>query len=99
MAATQPAPHDLQENDMSRFTRRITAAAAGPLVAAGILAGTLAVAAPAEASPQADTKCSSMAMPNDSTGASPSQLNLLTRAAQVNAANQTPQAPNMDMTC
>ena len=30
---------------MSRFTRRITATAAGPLVAAGILAGTLAVAA------------------------------------------------------
>ena len=62
-------------------------------MAAGILAGTLAVAAPAEASPQADTKCSSMAMPNDSTGAGPSQLNPLTRAAQVNASNQTPQAP------
>ena len=84
---------------MSRFTRRITATAAGPLVAAGILAGTLAVAAPAEASHQADTKCSSMAMPNDSTGAGPSQLNPLTRAAQVNASNQTPQAPPMDMTC
>ena len=36
---------------MSRFTRRITATAAGPLVAAGILAGTLAVAAPAELHP------------------------------------------------
>ena len=59
----------------------------------------VSVAAPAEASPQADTKCSSMAMPNDSTGAGPSQLNPLTRAAQVNASNQTPQAPPMDMTC
>jgi hypothetical protein len=35
-----------------------------------------------------------MAMPNDSTGAGPSQLNPLTRAAQVNASNQTPQAPH-----
>ena len=40
-------------------------------MAAGILAGTLAVAALAEASPQADTKCSSMAMPNDSTAPAP----------------------------
>ena len=32
-------------------------------------------------------------------GAGPSQLNLLTRAAQVNASNQMPQAPTMDMTC
>ena len=84
---------------MSRFTRRFAATAAGPLVAAGIFAGTLAVAAPAEASPQADTKCSSMAMPGDATSTSPNQLSPLTRAAQVNAANLTPQAPSFDMTC
>lgn len=35
------------------LSRRIIAALAGPAVATGILAGTLAVSAPAEAAPQA----------------------------------------------
>lgn len=81
------------------FTRRITAALAGPAVAAGILAGTLAVSAPAEASPSSNTKCSSMAMPGSATGANANQLNPLTRAAQVAAANPTPQAPAFNIPC
>lgn len=81
------------------FARRITAALAGPAVAAGILAGTLAVSGPAEASPSASTKCSTMAMPGAATDISPDQLNPLTRAAQVAAANPTPQAPTFNMPC
>lgn len=81
------------------FARRITAALAGPAVAAGILAGTLAVSAPAEASPTASTKCSSMAMPGTANDTGPNQLNPLTRAAQLAAVNQTPQAPTFDMPC
>ncbi|MFN8032560.1 MAG: hypothetical protein U0Q47_04570 [Mycobacterium sp.] len=81
------------------LTRRITTALAGPAVAAGIFAGTLAVSAPAEASPSANTKCSTMAMPEGTTDTGPNQLNPLTRAAQAAAINPTPQAPVFDMPC
>ena len=81
------------------FTRRVTAALAGPAVAAGILVGTLAVSAPAEASPSANTKCSTMAIPGAATDVNPNLLNPLTRAAQVAAANPAPQAPTYNMPC
>ena len=81
------------------FARRIAAALAGPAVAAGILAGTLAVSAPAEASPSSSTKCSSMAMPGTVAGASANQLNPLTRAAQVAATDPTPLAPTFNIPC
>lgn len=53
------------------LSRRIATALAGPAVAAGIFAGTLAVSSPAEASPSAGTKGSSMAMPGPATYVSP----------------------------
>jgi hypothetical protein len=82
------------------FAHRFTTAVAGPIVAAGIFAGTMVVAGTAEASTQTmpgNTQCSSMAMPNDEANAN--SLNPLTRAAQVAAVNPTPQAPISNMSC
>ena len=81
------------------FAHRVTTAVAGPLVAAGIFAGSLVVAGAAEASTPmpGNTQCSSMAMPNNEANAN--SLNPLTRAAQVAAANPTTQAPVLNMSC
>ena len=80
--------------------RRITAAIAAPVAAAGIFLGsmTLGSAASALAEPTASTECSSMAMPTTQVGTT--NPNLLTRAGQI-AAARTPAAPGgtMDMGC
>ena len=67
------------------ITRRITAALAGPLVAAGVLIGTMAATEPAVAGaqPAADGQCASMTMTQPQGGANPGAL---TRAGQVAAA-------------
>ena len=88
---------------MSRnFTRRFTAAAAGPLVAAGIFAGSIVLGDQADANAQAVSdgiKCSSLASPGPATQLSPNNLNPLTGAAQVAAVNPTPQAPFFNVNC
>ncbi|HEY5151909.1 MAG TPA: hypothetical protein VIJ23_19270 [Mycobacterium sp.] len=81
------------------LARRVTAVLAGPLVAAGVFAGSMALAAPAEAgtsSTTGTTECSSMAMPN--TQADPA-ASPLTRASQVTSANPTPHAPVFNTPC
>lgn len=67
------------------ITRRITAALAGSLVAAGILIGTTAAADPAVAGaqPAAGGQCAGMTMTKARGGANPGAL---TRAGQVAAA-------------
>ena len=82
------------------ITRRITAAIAAPIAAAGIFLGsmTLGAAASAVAEPTTSTECSSMAMPATQVGAT--NPNPLTRAGQI-AAARTPAGPGgtMDMSC
>jgi hypothetical protein len=69
------------------ITRRITAAIAGPVAAAGIFLGSMSLGsvAPAFAEPANPTACSSMAMPDNQ--ASAPGPNPLTRAGQVGAAS------------
>lgn len=71
---------------MNRTTsRRITAAVAAPLVAVGVLLGSISIASPPVAGAQpGDTRCSGMTM-TDGQGSADS--NLLTRAGQVGAAS------------
>ena len=82
------------------ITRRITAAIAAPVAAAGIFLGsmTLGSAASALAEPTASTECSSMAMPTTQVGTT--NPNPLTRAGQI-AAARNPATPGgaMDMGC
>lgn len=65
-------------------TKRFTSRVAGPIVAAGILLGSLTVAGPsiAGADPM-DNQCTGMTMTNGQEGTAP---NALTRAGQVGAA-------------
>jgi len=71
-------------NSHSR-TRRFTALVAGPLVAAGLIVGTVAVGSPAAAGaqPAAGGGCATMTMTNGQSGPNPSGL---TRAGQISAA-------------
>lgn len=66
-------------------TRRITAALSGPLLAAGIFLGGMAIGgtATASADPMSSGQCSSMTMTSGQDGTGP---NALTRAGQVGAA-------------
>jgi hypothetical protein len=70
-----------------RFTARgFTTRAAGPIIAAGILLGSLTVAGPAIAGAEPmDNQCTSMTMPDGQPATGP---NALTRAGQVGAASQ-----------
>jgi hypothetical protein len=64
----------------ANITRRIATALTGPAIAAGILAGGLALGAPAQAQAAMGTAtCVTAPVP----GTSPNMLNPLTRAAQV----------------
>lgn len=63
-------------------TRRIVTALTGPAIAAGILAGGLALGAPAQAQAQA-TVGTATCVTAPVLGTSPNMLNPLTRAAQV----------------
>ncbi len=64
--------------------RRLTAAVAAPLAAAGILLGGLAMgAAPTAGAQPGDGQCSQMPMTNGRSGPTPSAL---TRAGMINAA-------------
>ena len=67
------------------FGRKLAATLSGPLVAAGILAGSMVIGEPATANaqPTTDSQCSSMTMTNGQDGTAP---NGLTRAGQVGAA-------------
>lgn len=68
----------------ARTTTRITAKAAGPLIAAGIFLGSVAALAPAIASAEPmDGQCTSMTMTDGQSGANPGAL---TRAGQVGVA-------------
>lgn len=60
-------------------TRRIVTALTGPAIAAGILAGGLALGAPAQAQTTGTATCVTAPV----LGTSPNMLNPLTRAAQV----------------
>lgn len=82
------------------ITRRITAALAGAIAAAGIFAGTLVLGATeAGAQPATDAQCSSMAMPGGQANAN--NLNPLTRAGQIDAAGNTgsPAGSGAPMNC
>ena len=76
--------------------RTLTAALSGPLVAAGIILGSMVIGETASASAQPATngQCSSMPMTNGQDPAGPSAL---TRAGQVGAA-AGPSAPDTSMT-
>ena len=65
--------------------RTLTAAVSGPLVAAGIMLGSMVIgeAASAGADPTSDSQCSSMPMTDGQNASGPSAL---TRAGQVTAA-------------
>ncbi len=65
--------------------RKLTASLSGPLVAAGIILGSMVVgeSATANAQPTADGQCTSMPMTDGQDGTAP---NALTRAGQVGAA-------------
>ncbi len=67
------------------FGRTLTTTLSGPLVAAGILLGSMVVgeSATANAQPVTDGQCSSMPMTDGQDGTGP---NALTRAGQVGAA-------------
>jgi len=67
------------------FTRRITATVSGPIVAAGIILGSMVIGdnATAAAQPTMSGQCTSMTMTDGQGGANP---NALTRAGQVGAA-------------
>jgi hypothetical protein len=69
----------------SKIGRTLTATLSGPLVAAGILLGSMVIgeSATANAQPATDGGCSSMPMTNGQDGTAP---NALTRAGQVGAA-------------
>lgn len=66
-------------------TRRLTAALAAPLAAAGILLGGLVAggAATASAQPAADSQCAGMSMTNGQSGPNPGAL---TRAGMISGA-------------
>lgn len=67
-------------------TQRFTTRSAGPIIAAGILLGSLTVAGPTVAGAEPmDNQCTSMTMTNGQDAAGP---NALTRAGQVGAARQ-----------
>ena len=67
------------------FTRRITSAMSGPLVAAGIILGSMVIGdnATAAAQPTSGGQCAGMTMTDAQSETSP---NVLTRAGQVGAA-------------
>ena len=79
--------------------QKITTALTGSAVAAGIFIGGLAVSTPAQAATavQSGTVCSVVATP--SVRANASNLNPLTRPAQVNAAEPVAQAPVASTPC
>lgn len=66
-------------------TRRLSAIVAAPLVAAGIIAGALAIGDPATAGaqPVSSSQCTAMTMPDGSAAPGP---NMMTRAGQIAAA-------------
>ncbi len=68
------------------FTRRIIATLSGPLVAAGLILGSMAIGetATATAQPASDSQCTSMSMTSGQDGTGP---NALTRAGQISAAS------------
>ena len=68
-----------------RIGRTLTASLSGPLVAGGILLGSLVIgdSATASAQPTSDGQCSSMPMTDGQDASAP---NALTRAGQVGAA-------------
>ena len=66
---------------------------AAPLMAAGLLLGTAAIA---EAQPATDAQCTSMTMPSGQSAASP---NSLTRAGQIGAATGAGGAQSMPVDC
>lgn len=68
---------------MNTITRRIITTLAGPAIAAGVLAGGIALGAPAQAAAPAgqNSTCVTSFVP----GPTPDTLSPLTRAAQVNA--------------
>ena len=67
------------------ITRRLSAIVAAPLVAAGIIAGALAIGDPATAGaqPVSGGQCTAMTMPDSSAAQGPS---MMTRAGQIAAA-------------
>lgn len=66
------------------ITRRVTATLSGPLVAAGIILGSMVIGETATAGAQpGDGQCSSMTMTGGQDAAGP---NALTRAGQIGAA-------------
>lgn len=69
---------------MNTITRRIITTLAGPAITAGVIAGGIALGAPAQASTQVgqNPTCVTTIVP----GPTPDTLSPLTRAAQVNAA-------------
>jgi len=69
----------------TNFGRKLAATLSGPLLAAGILAGSMVIggSAIAGAQPTTDSQCSSMTMTNGQDGTAP---NRMTRAGQVGAA-------------
>ena len=67
------------------FTRRVTAAVSAPLVAAGIILGSMVIGSTgiASAQPTSGGQCAGMTMTDGQGGANPSAL---TRAGQIGAA-------------
>ncbi len=84
----------------STITRRIVTAVTGPAVAAGILAGALAVGAPAQAQAGTGTATSTATtcVSAPVSGMAPNLLNPLTRAAQV-ATYEAPSHPTAASSC
>lgn len=79
--------------------RKFTATLSGPLVAAGIILGSMVIsdAGTANADPTTDSQCSSMPMTGGADGTAP---NALTRAGQVTAAAGPAAADgSMTLTC
>lgn len=74
----------------TNITRRIVTAVTGPAVAAGILAGGLALGAPAQAQPSLSMTTTCVTAPVR--GMAPNMFNPLTRPAQV-AAYEAPSVP------
>ena len=74
------------------ITRRIVTALTGSALAAGIMAGGVALGAPAQAQAQAGTGTAATCVTAPVSGMAPSMLNPLTRAAQV-AAFDAPSQP------
>lgn len=74
----------------ANITRRIVTALTGSAFAAGIMAGGLALGAPAQAQPSTGSAATCVTAPVS--GMTPTKLNPLTRAAQV-AAYDAPSQP------